>query len=124
MGIAIKKQIISRSDANTTPLTCDQRGNLYFCRGRNNGCTDSRTVWGSNPYTNDSSMCRAALHGNFIDTNGGCFYIKAIGSLTQYTGTTNNGITTTNYGAWEGVRMVEAPNLRLNQGCGRVTTLT
>jgi hypothetical protein len=60
------------------------------------------TVWGSGPYTTDSSVCTAAVHNGQITLEGGgkvVIYIRAGQDL--YEGTNAHGIETTNYGSYE-----------------------
>jgi hypothetical protein len=57
-------------------------------------------VWGTDIYTNDSSICRAALHAGVISTNGGEVTVHPEPGQNRYLGTTRNGVTTDNYGNW------------------------
>lgn len=77
-------------------------GEDYCCKGIHNGCTIG-TVYGNNPYTNDSKYCSAALHAGLINENGGVFHVKKIGKFTGYQGITKNGVTTLNWNEWEGL---------------------
>ncbi len=68
-------------------------------------CPDGATsgsVWGSGPYTNDSSICAAAIHSGVISIAGGPVRVLAAPGLQSYRGSAWNGITTSNYGAWSG----------------------
>ncbi len=61
------------------------------------------SVWGSGTYTDDSSICTAAVHAGLITiAAGGTVVIQIAPGLEQYTGTEANGITTSSYGAWSG----------------------
>jgi hypothetical protein len=67
------------------------------------------TVWGSGPYTGDSSICRAAIHAGVItDEDGGSvkLEIKDGGDKT-YTGSKKNGVKTEDYGTYERVFTVK-----------------
>ncbi|HEV7701736.1 MAG TPA: LCCL domain-containing protein [Pyrinomonadaceae bacterium] len=56
-------------------------------------------VWGSDPYTVDSSVCTAAVHaGKITLEKGGTVSIEIAGGRSTYGATTRNGITTYNYG--------------------------
>lgn len=59
-------------------------------------------VWGSGPYTHDSNLCAAALHAGAIPPGGGPVWVQVAGGQPGYTGTTRNGVTTTDYGAYNG----------------------
>jgi hypothetical protein len=65
-------------------------------------CTGSETgsVWGSGPYTSDSSICVAARHAGVIGTGGG--QVRAMGAPGQasYAGTIANGVQTSNWGSY------------------------
>ena len=62
----------------------------------------SGTVWGSGPYTDDSSVCAAARHAGIIGPNGGTVTAEATPGLDSYSGSASNGVTTLNYGPWSG----------------------
>jgi|GEM_PF-1883164 len=59
------------------------------------------TVWGSDPYTADSSICTAAVHAGKITLDtGGVVTIEFTAGRQTYGATTRNGITTYNYGQY------------------------
>ena len=59
------------------------------------------TVWGTDIYTNDSSVCTAAVHAGLIGfENGGEVVIELRPGEPSYLGTTANGVTTMSYGHW------------------------
>lgn len=64
-------------------------------------CGDA-SVWGSDPYTADSSVCHAAAHAGVISAAaGGEATITIDGPHESYAGSARNGVTTTSYGAYE-----------------------
>lgn len=63
------------------------------------GCTN-RTVWGTSIYTNDSSICTAAVHSGALPVEGGSIGVFASPGLSSYTGSEQNGVTTLNWRAW------------------------
>jgi hypothetical protein len=65
------------------------------------GSNDVGTVWGSKTYTSDSSICSAALHVGAIDRNGGIVTIQIMPGSEFYTGSTSNGVTTSDYSSYE-----------------------
>lgn len=73
-------------------------------------CSDaSGRVWGTDIYTDDSSVCLAAIHAGVIKSStGGAFTIEWLLGQESYIGTTANGITTSEYGAWGGSFVVKA----------------
>jgi cytoskeletal protein RodZ len=59
------------------------------------------TVWGSEIYTADSSVCTAAVHAGKITLNdGGTVTIEFAPGRQTYGATTRNGITSYNYGQY------------------------
>ncbi len=61
------------------------------------------SVWGTDVYTDDSSICTAAVHAGRITVAGGGYVIVQIRAGEQsYTGSTRNGVTTSSRGSWAG----------------------
>ena len=59
------------------------------------------TVWGTDVYTDDSSICNAAVHAGLITyAAGGVVTLEARGAGEQFPGSTRNGVTTSNWGSW------------------------
>ncbi len=64
---------------------------------------ETSTVWGDGVYTDDSSVCVAAVHAGLIDfADGGRVVIEISPGLEEYGSSTANGVTTTEYGSWGG----------------------
>ncbi|CAI9583953.1 unnamed protein product, partial [Staurois parvus] len=63
---------------------------------------NGRNAWGTDVYTDDSSICRAAIHVGILDNNVGLVTVEKKPGLSSYTGSTRNGVTTTSYGSWSG----------------------
>ena len=66
------------------------------------GATASGTVWGSSPYTSDSALCRAARHAGVIGEAGGTLRARMGGPQPSFKGSTQNGVQTSDYGAYDG----------------------
>jgi hypothetical protein len=67
-------------------------------------------VWGAGIYTADSSICTAAVHAGIIQQQrGGRVLVKMRAGLQSYVGTSRNGVTTQNYGAWDQSFSVSRP---------------
>ena len=58
------------------------------------------SVWGTNIYTDSSSICAAAVHFGEITLNGGAVRIVRLDGLEAYAGTTRNGIVSLDSAAW------------------------
>jgi hypothetical protein len=58
-------------------------------------------VWGTNTYTNDSSVCSAALQAGLITlARGGIVTAEIRPGQSAYVGSTRNGVTSNAYGPW------------------------
>src|SRR4051794_25373548 len=80
------------------------------------------SVYGTDVYTDDSSICTAAVHVGLISfAGGGIVTIEIRPDAGSYTGTTRNRVTSSSYGTWSGSYVVVAatPN---NPGVAQVTT--
>lgn len=69
-------------------------------------CTPNGTlgsIWGTETYTDDSSICTAAVHVGLITVDkGGTIDYKITAGAASYAGMDGNGITSQGYGAWSG----------------------
>ena len=60
-------------------------------------------VWGTDLYTDDSSVCSAAVHAGLISLEqGGSVSIEIRPGANSYTGSLRNGIEASSYGPWPG----------------------
>ncbi|HEX5754671.1 MAG TPA: LCCL domain-containing protein [Archangium sp.] len=102
--------------------------NASALRGRNGyqldcecpaSATTSGSLWGTGVYTDDSSLCRAAVHAGALTTAGGPLTAYIQPGQTGYTGSTRNGVTSSAYsGSWSGSvriaqRYPERPPMRI-----------
>ncbi|AKF83554.1 protease [Myxococcus fulvus 124B02] len=62
----------------------------------------SGSVWGTNNYTDDSNICRAAVHAGVMTTLGGVVTVEVQPEQSTFIGTTRNGVTSSSYGYWGG----------------------
>ena len=61
------------------------------------------TVWGTNVYTDDSSVCTAAVHSGVIEVaGGGRVTIEMVDGQQAYGSTNREGVRSNSYGAWGG----------------------
>lgn len=60
--------------------------------------TSAGSVWGSGPYTSDSTIGKAAVHAGLIAIGQSAIIrVQALGNQSNYIGSTANGITTNSY---------------------------
>lgn len=62
--------------------------------------TGQGSVWGTDAYTADSAVCRAALHAGAVTPRGGEVTLRMLEGLPRYVGTTRNRVESQNYGAY------------------------
>jgi hypothetical protein len=62
--------------------------------------TGGGAVWGTDFYTDDSSLCDAAVHAGAIPATGGIIRARATPGRDYYTGSRSNGIISNDYGTW------------------------
>ncbi|HZN16152.1 MAG TPA: LCCL domain-containing protein [Acidimicrobiales bacterium] len=68
------------------------------------------SVWGSGPYTDDSSVCTAGVHaGAITQAAGGAVLIEIRAGQATYAGSTARGVTTKPFGKYEGSYVVLGP---------------
>ncbi len=61
------------------------------------------SVWGTDVYTDDSSVCSAAVHmGLITQARGGTVRIQIAPGREAYNGTRRNDVQSSNYGSWGG----------------------
>lgn len=79
----------------------------YLCAPREGDRAGS--VWGTDVYTDDSSICLAAVHAGFLTNAGGPVRIEILPGRDAYEGTERNGVSTAGWGSWGGSFRVVAP---------------
>ena len=61
------------------------------------------SLWGTGTYTDDSSICTAAVHAGLISlASGGTVTIEIRAGQQSYQGSNQNGVTSASYAAWSG----------------------
>jgi hypothetical protein len=60
------------------------------------------TVWGSDVYTDDSSICAAARHAGVVGADGGPVRLRAAPGRSRYPASRRNGISTSSWDRWDG----------------------
>lgn len=97
-GLCAERIDWSRS-ALATPTSCvDGERHAVTCT---RATTPIGSVWGSDLYTTDSSVCGAALHAGKITVGGGDVIYELRPGLVSYDGSTRNGLTTNGWGSYD-----------------------
>ena len=82
-----------------TPFTC-------MCSAQK---MQEGAVWGTDTYTDDSGLCRAAVHAGAIPATGGAVTVLRGAGRPLYIGSRRNGIQSSDYGAYsDSIRFVGA----------------
>jgi hypothetical protein len=64
------------------------------------GCAEGGALWGTDVYTGDSSICKAAIHAGLIDPQGGNVGVILEKGRPAYRGSTRNKIESRDYGKY------------------------
>ena len=64
--------------------------------------THTGNVWGTDIYTDDSSICESAVHAGIIGRDGGVVHYERLGAQQSFRGSERNGVRSVDYGAWPG----------------------
>jgi hypothetical protein len=71
--------------------------------------TNTGSLWGTDVYTDDSSVALAAVHAGLLKAGErGLVQVTLLAGQNSYRGSTRNGVTSNSYGAWAGSYKVEA----------------
>jgi hypothetical protein len=73
------------------------------------GCANTGGLWGTDVYTADSGICRAASHAGFIGPQGGVVAVILEPGRPAYRGMVRNGIQSNDYGAYGKSFRLERP---------------
>ena len=98
---------VSNDAASAVALQCTQAardvkgnaGTSWYMRCPECSELDGR-IWGTDLYTDDSSLCLAAIHGGAISSKGGLVLVTWAPGQATYIGSERNGVHTTDYGTW------------------------
>jgi LCCL domain-containing protein/TIR domain-containing protein len=64
------------------------------------GCSEGGSLWGTDVYTGDSGICKAAIHAGLIDPQGGRVGVILEKGRPAYRGSTRNKIKSSDYGEY------------------------
>lgn len=76
----------------------------------------SGSVWGSDIYTFDSSICAAARHAGMLPAAGGSVTVFTAGRCSRFVGTARNGVTTGDWGPYDNTFAFRFPLPRCADG--------
>lgn len=97
-GQALDKAL-SATGATTAAGLLNRKGTVWY------SCPPDvvpATVWGTDVYTDDSSICGAAIHAGVLQVaQGGLAGLEAAGPAAALNGSSRNGVLTRPYGAWQ-----------------------
>nr|WP_246524196.1 LCCL domain-containing protein [Neoroseomonas eburnea] len=91
-----------------TPQPCPENFALYrgvaeplrcLCPGE---AAAIGSVWGVEIYTDDSGICRAAVHAGAIPVTGGVVTLRSLPGRDAYRGALRNGVRSSDFDAWPG----------------------
>ena len=89
---------LNGKDGETLTLTCAPGGTAH-------------SVWGSDIYTADSSICTAAVHSGLISfQQGGTVTVELRPGRAIYGASERNGVTTSDYGSYQHSFVFKTPN--------------
>lgn len=103
-------------------------GNVQACPSNMGGQGDSLTcacsaeattvgsIWGTNVYTDDSAICKAALHSGAIGPGGGVVQVMRAPGMKAYPASTANGVESLAYGSWQGSFLVSLAEVTAGGG--------
>lgn len=63
-------------------------------------CAEGGSLWGSDTYTGDSSVCRAAIHAGAIPRAGGTVMVRVDPGRPAYRGSVHYGVRSSDYGSY------------------------
>lgn len=76
---------------------------VFVCPANPPAAEREHPVWGADVYTDDSSVCRAAVHAGAISyARGGRVTVEPRPGQDRYRGTDWNGVVSLDYGPWDG----------------------
>lgn len=90
------QEISCEATAQTLPLSVEQA--LQVLCPEN--CDLSLSVWGTRYYTDDSSICVAAIHAGLLGSEGGVVSVFQSEQVDAFVGSTNHQVASQNSGRW------------------------
>jgi outer membrane protein OmpA-like peptidoglycan-associated protein len=108
-GAAQQAQADAPAQCPDTMLAYANSDETLHCACDANQVARGGAVWGTDTYTADSATCAAALHAGVLRRQGGEIMLRMLPGQPRYPGTTRNGVTTNNFGAYDSSFRFEGP---------------
>jgi hypothetical protein len=108
-SLAVAAETVAAKDVLQDPGTLgnytNNIGQTY--RFRVTGALNVGTVWGTGVYTSDSALATVAVHAGLLKVGQtGVIKVTIVPAQAAYMGSTQNGVTTNDYGEWPGAYRV------------------
>jgi hypothetical protein len=89
------------------------------------GIINNSSIWGTNIYTDNSDIIKAAMHSGIIkDGETKKVYIEMLPRQESYSGSNKNSITSSSFGSYDGsYKFISSPTKILNSNIGDATPL-
>lgn len=101
----IREEIVALPDPGNLQVYNRQHGKVLAFTVT--GKIDGGHVWGTDVYTTDSQLSKAAVHAGVIRPGEtGVVRVKILPSPDSFAGSTKNGVTTSNYGRFSGAYQI------------------
>ncbi len=105
----------SVAGVDACPIGMSGQGDSLTC-----ACSAEATtvgsIWGTNVYTDDSAICKAALHSGAIGPGGGIVQVMRAPGMKAYPASTANGVESLAYGSWQGSFLVSLAEVTAGGG--------
>jgi hypothetical protein len=73
------------------------------------GCAATGGLWGTDRYTGDSSICKAAIHAGIITNQGGYVVVILDGPQPAFRGSSRNQVQSFDYGNYSSSFTLQRP---------------
>jgi len=90
---------ILRADCSTTVTNLPGELGARYLVACPDGC-GTGTIWGTGVYTDDSSVCSAAIHNGVVTSEGGVFSLVLLPGRDDYHATRRHDVASSSWGTW------------------------
>lgn len=90
----------SNAQAQACPATGQEMQERIDCVCTALAVEAETAVWGTDIYTDDSNVCRAARHAGAVTAGGGVVQVTPQPGRQSYPGSERNGVTSADYAEW------------------------